>query len=174
MRYTAMSLFCSLVLLTGAASTASPEEPALVYQRIHALVAHHDNRITLRVWDDGQVEVRFPAYTPRAGLYRGRLDHSGMESLDRLVSELVEIQPGDLTARINQVRSNNLAEVSDADIVRFIHRQPGREPVELRTPAPDVWSTRAPEIAELRKIEQLEKDLRAWMDQKMHLLERQP
>lgn len=173
MRYTAMLLVCSLVLFTGTAPTASPEEPTFVYQRIHALVAHHDNRITLRVWGDGQVEIRFPAYTPSAGLYRGRLDHSGMEALNQLVSELAEIQPGNLTARINQVRSSALVEVSDADIVRFIHRQPGREPVELWTPAPDAWSTQVPEIVELREIEQLEKDLRAWMEQQIQFLERQ-
>ncbi len=174
MRCTAIILAGLLVLASGPAQSASSEEPAFVYQRIHALVAHHDNRITLRVWEDGRLEIRFPAYTPRAGLYRGRLEQAEVETLEQMVSMLAGIQPDPLFTRLNQVRSSALIEVADADIVRFIHTGPDRQTVELRTPAPDAWSSLAPEVGELRELEQLEKNLRAWMDQQMKGLERQP
>lgn len=174
MRLFTLFLASFLLLANAPTETNASTEPVFVYQRIHSLVQHHDNRITLRVWDDGRMEMRFPAYTPRAGHYQGHLESSGMTELDRMVSMLANIRPAELTDRLNLARSTSLVEIADADMVRFSHRGASREKFELVLPAPDAWSSVIPQVSELAILDELERDLRGWMDRQIQRMERQP
>ena len=171
MRLIAIFLASFLYFANAPAETNASTEPAFVYQRIHSLVQHHDNRITLRVWEDGRVEMRFPVYTPRAGHYQRQLDQSERDELNRIVSVLANIQPTGLVGSINVARQTSRVEVSDADIIRFYRQHTDREAFDLLVPAPDVWSSLAPEITELAVLNELEQDLRGWMDRQIQRME---
>lgn len=157
--------FISLALLAiGWMVPAVAGEPVLVYQRIHSLVAHHDNRISLRVWADDRMEIRFPAYTPRAGSHQQRLSSEQRSELFAIMDGLPDITQEELTGRIGQRGGGERYHVADADIVRFEYRPEETREIVLAVPAPDVWSRLSRGDAELAAIVATERALRRWMD----------
>ena len=160
--------FISLALLAiGWMVPAVAGEPVLVYQRIHSLVAHHDNRISLRVWADDRMEIRFPAYTPRAGRHEQRLTPEQRSELLAIVDGLPDITQQELSARIEHRRDGERFHVADADIVRFEYRPEETRETVLAVPAPDVWSRLSRGDAELAAIAATEQALRRWMDSRL-------
>lgn len=154
-----------LFTLFGVLTTPTPaSEPIFTFQRIHVLVAGHDNRISLRVWDDGRMEMRFPPYTTRAGFYQRTLSSDEYGELTQILEQLPSIAQDQLSQRLDQARSATLAYVADADIVRFEYRRDHAEDIALYVPAPDVWSRIARDIDELAAVAATEQALRGWMD----------
>lgn len=153
--------------MVGLAAAALPPawsiEPDLVYQRIHAQVADHDNRISLRLWPDDTIEMRFPAYTRQAGHYRWQAGPDERQQLENVFSELCQLPRDQLAAAIHSPREGTLTEVADADLVRFVGRGLNCEAFELVVEAPDALSRARPDVAELANLKRLESDLLDWM-----------
>lgn len=158
------ALIFLMLLAMSLTTPVAAGEPVLVYQRIHSLVAHHDNRISLRVWADHRMEARFPAYTPRAGRYERQLSAEHLRELFAILDGLPDITQQQLNARLDQGRSAERVHVADADIVRFEYRNAGGEGIALAVPAPDVWSHLRRSDEALAALSATEQALRRWMD----------
>jgi len=161
-----------LVLLTLIGLLLSPlpavlaqtvDEPVYLYQRINVLVAHHDNRVSLRVWADGTVEMRFPPYTPQAGHYRWTASAQERAELEALFGAAGRHDADVLEAARAARSGDELVLVADADLVHFELREAGRAPHALMIEAPDAWSRALPEAVDLATLARTEAELLAWM-----------
>ncbi|QOC22132.1 hypothetical protein IC757_14065 [Wenzhouxiangella sp. AB-CW3] len=160
-------VIAALTLLISLVSTGIAEEPAISYQRIHSLITDQDNRISLRVWDDGRMEIRFPSYTTRAGTYHRDLQDDEMAELHAIFETLQPIDQSRLDQHLDQSRSQTPTHVADADVVHFERRRNDDLEISLRAPAPDVWSRIARDVDELAVMNSAEQALRSWMDQQI-------
>ena len=152
------------LLLSPLSAAQEPmAEPIYVYQRINVLVADHDNRMSLRVWADGTVEMRFPPYTPQAGHYRWTASAQERAELDAFFAAAGRHDPGLLETARAARGDAELVLVSDADLVRFEQRGAGRARHALMIEAPDAWSRALPESTELAALAQTEGALLEWM-----------
>lgn len=134
-----------------------------VYQRINTLVAHHDNRISLRVHAGGIVEMRFPPYTPQAGVYRWQADAGEMARLDALFAEAVRLEQGVIERAQAQRSGGDLVVLADADVVRFEIRAQGRAARSLVVESPEAWSRALPDSTELAQLARTESEILDWM-----------
>jgi len=159
------TLFITLLLFL-VSMPAVTAEPEFVYQRIHATIAHYDNRISLRTWPEGTMEARFPAYTRQAGVYRWQATPEHHRALAALFSRIASIRHDRIDLQISQRRDTGLVEIHDADHVRFSWRQAGQETFELVIEAPDTWSRALPDLDELADLARLEADLLDWIEQR--------
>lgn len=159
----ALIALIGLLLSPLIAAQEPVEEPVYVYQRIHVLVAHHDNRMSLRVWADGTVEMRFPPYTSQAGQYRWAASAEELAELDAFFAAAGRHDSGVLERARGARGEDELVLVADADLVRFELRGAGRAPQTLMIEAPDAWSRALPESAELAALAQTEGALLDWM-----------
>ncbi len=169
-----LTLIAALTLLLGMASTVAADDPEITYQRIHSLVASHDNRITLRVWEDGRMEMRYPVYTSRAGHYRHRLLAAEKDELASILSTLPETSESELLEQVRSARGDELFLISDADRVVFHVRHVHRSDIRLNVPGPDALARAMPGIAEVEAIVSAEKAVHEWMDRQRARAERLP
>lgn len=162
------SLLIFSCLLSAAAAAQDSIDQAenhlvYVYQRINVLIAHHDNRVSLRKWADGTVEMRFPHYAPQAGIYRWAATATERGELAALFAEIVQHDASLLEIARASRAENELVLIADADLVRFEHHDAGRTPYRLMLQAPDAWAEALPESAALAALALTESQLLAWM-----------
>ena len=160
---TVLRFLLVLISLLFVPLPAAAEEPVYLYQRIHVLIAHHDNRISLRLWVDGTVEMRFPSYTPQAGVQRWTASAQERAQLDAFFGAASRQDPHLIETARARSDDGELIYIADADIVRFEVRDAGRAPRLLMIEAPDAWSRALPQSAALQELAQTERDLLAWM-----------
>lgn len=165
-----MTKFFKFALLSAALVMATlpseliAGEPVMIYQRVHSLVASHDNRVTLRVWPDNRMELRFPPYSPRAGRYEQLLDDEQFREFSRIFDGLPKVTQRELAERLESRRDGERFYVADADIVRFEDRRDRGDVIVLAAPAPDVWRSLGHHRAELDAIAETEQALLRWID----------
>lgn len=138
-------------------------EPRLTYQRVHALVAHHDNQISLRVWKDHTVEMRFPPYMRLAGLYRWQASAGDLDEVDRFFRAVEEAKNQDLPSAMLRAGQEEMIRVADADRVRVRYRGSERSHFDFDIEAPDAWSRALPARSALQTLAEAEQSLRQWM-----------
>lgn len=153
----------ALLLSFELAARESAAEPVYVYQRIHVLVAHHDNRVSLRVWPDGRVEMRFPPYTPQAGFYQWTATPTERAELDAFFTQAERHDASVLASALSARGDQDLVLVADADVVRFEWRGADRASNSLLIESPEAWSRALPESSELSDLAQIESGLLDWM-----------
>jgi hypothetical protein len=134
------------------------------------LVAHHDNRFSLRVWPDGQAEMRFPPYAAQAGEYRWRLSAEAQAELEAQFSQLAEIELTNLSSAMHQQRTATLTELTDVDLLRLEYRQGDRAPVAVMLESPDAWHRALPELTDLARLAELQADIFNWMQRNAEVL----
>lgn len=153
----------ALLLSVNPGVQAQTEEPMYTYQRVHTLIAHHDNRITLRIWGDRQLEMRFPPYTPQAGEHRRQISQAEFERLEQLLAPFLQVDPMIIEqARIAQ-GDGTVTAIADADLVRFSARLPGRNAVDFLIESPAAWSRVLPGARGLADLAEAERQLLEWM-----------
>lgn len=156
-----VGFFIALAVLTP--QPARAESPELSFQRINVLVAHHDNRFSLRVWPDGLAEMRFPFYTRQAGLYRWQLESDELTRLRLLFETAAGIDPEHLQSSIAERRNQRLVTVADADLMRLVMAD-GRGGVrEWVIESPMAWHQALPDFDELGALARVESELFSWM-----------
>ena len=148
------------------------EEPRYVFQQINVLVAHHDNRFSLRVWPDGRADMRFPAYAVNAGHYRWQLEPEQLAALDAHFRQLAQMDLPGMEARMRSETSDKLVTVADADLLRLELRDEQRAPIEVLMESPQAWSSVLPDVAELSRLADVQAGIFEWMQEHVEVLER--
>jgi uncharacterized membrane protein len=161
------SLLVSFLVVIGYPPLLHASEPVLVYQRIHTLVNHHDNRISMRLWEDGSIEVRFPHYSPMAGQFRWQVSDEERNHLTDVMSKVEQISQHEINQELRQARHAALIEIADADMVRIEQRLNDRAEVTLFVESPELWSRKVPGWKEMKELADVEKQLLEWIRHKV-------
>ena len=164
----------ALVLLCQPPGLAQSGDALYTFQSIQSLVAHHDNRVSLRVRRDGRVEMRFPVYTPQAGQYEWRASPAELDELEQLFAPFMQTDQAALEReRATSARAEGeLVTVADADLMRFSARLPDREYVHFVTESPGAWDLAVPGSRRIAGLAEAEREVIEWMRRKVHREER--
>lgn len=114
-------------------------EPVLVYERQFVLMEEADNRMWVKVFEDGTIEAHFPPFMRDAGSYRRMLSSADVTSLTDALS-LFEFQVNDAAraeAELNALRAGNDFSIEDIDAVSIRYQDASGQYIDLKMPAPD-------------------------------------
>ena len=165
LKFSLVASVLAALLVGQAPGLAQPDEPLYTYQSIHTLIAHRDNRISLRVWADGRVEMRFPPYSPQAGHYQWRASEAELERLDNLFAPFLQADAETLEReRATSARGEGeVVTVADADLVRFSARLPDRQSTDLLIESPRAWRRVSPQARQTANLAEAEARILEWM-----------